>query len=612
MTSDDVTPTLTRTDRLVGGGDSRLTEEHSRASRLLQQCQTWAGPTRYHRFATALHLASLVVALAGLIYMDSHVWFGYDDFDFLFLRGLHSAAVSVWVPHNQHWSTIPILIYRAIFTFTALRTALPYSVVNIAAHVGLAHLLWRTMRLADVDPLVNAALVGVFLVLGSGASGTLRAFQIGFTGAVLLGWMFVLLENHEAPSHRRRAAAWTVSSLALMFSGVSITMVAVGGLVALMRRGWRAALLAIAPAFTIFAVWFLLVGHRHYSAGAPVRVIVLKLPSYVFAGLTATLSGTFGSTAIGPILLVAVVWWMARTQRPTAGALPAFAGVAGALLFFVINGFGRDYLGSSEATSDRYIAVAAALCLPAIGMALSALVRRTPRSARDDRPSDARFGRLNRPALAIVLVALLLAGVTNLQMLIGARNSFLRQSGQLERQVVAAAEIGTSAQTIPGSYPLDNPDSGGSHHVPNLSELLAVGRGALPTGVQPNPSDRLAAATYTQLGLTTADLYPIGGARITAVSAGAEVGPGRPGCFSVTAPSRPATVDLAVSSPTSIALHASADAKVIARLSLPGLVDSGPDFVMRSASRRNWFDVAASPASVVVTLPTGATFGPPC
>lgn len=542
--------------------------------------------------------------------MARHVWFGFDDFDFLFRRGLHSPEFSIWMPHNEHWSTIPILIYRAIFTFSGLRTALPYSAVNIAAHVALGHVLWRVMRLAQVEPMINAALAGVFLFLGSGAAGALRAFQIGFTGAVLLGWVFVLLENHESPSPGRRAAAATVSSLALMFSGVSITMVAVGGLVALIRRGWRAAVAAIAPAFAVFALWFILVGHRSHAAHGPIYLAVLRLPAYSYAGIVATFSGLFGSAAIGPVLLVLItVWLVARAPR-TGGAVPALAGFAGMALFFFIDAFGRDQFGDIQASSDRYVAVAAALALPAVGLALTTLVRWSPRVVAAGSTADEQRDRPNPMALAVVLLALLLAALSNLLDLDYARSDILRQSAELERQMIAAVKIGISSRTIPGSYPLHDGLVGSP---PDMSQLLAADRrGELPAGVDPNTSDTLTVATYLQLAVTPAALYPVGGARITHVSAGTTVRSGSPGCFSVTAATDAAEVRLAISSPTSIALRTLPGSVIDTNLSLPGLVGKGPVVAIHTPGPTSWFNVAAFPATVDVSLPVGTVLGPPC
>ena len=58
----------------------------------------------------------------------SHVSCGFsgDDWDFLFFRGTVAGSDrGLFTPHNEHWSTIPILMYRAIFAMVGPRHYLP-------------------------------------------------------------------------------------------------------------------------------------------------------------------------------------------------------------------------------------------------------------------------------------------------------------------------------------------------------------------------------------------------------------------------------------------------------------------------------------------------------
>ena len=64
--------------------------------------------------ATILHVASLIGAFVVLLVVDRQMWFRVDDFEFLAKRGLHGATYSIWFPHNEHWSTLPVLAYRAL------------------------------------------------------------------------------------------------------------------------------------------------------------------------------------------------------------------------------------------------------------------------------------------------------------------------------------------------------------------------------------------------------------------------------------------------------------------------------------------------------------------
>src|ERR1700683_4487848 len=194
----------------------------------------WGGATRLgagvvRHGATILHVLSLAAAFVVLLHVDRRMWFRVDDFEFLAKRGLHGATLSIWYPHDEHWSTIPILAYRALFTMFGIRTAKPYLVLLFVAHLTLTHLLWRAMRAWGVQPAVATALAAVFALLGAGGTDILWAFQIGYVGSLLLGWAFILLVNHDKGFGWRDVIGSLVAIAALMSSGVGGAVGVVGG-----------------------------------------------------------------------------------------------------------------------------------------------------------------------------------------------------------------------------------------------------------------------------------------------------------------------------------------------------------------------------------------------
>jgi hypothetical protein len=576
----------------------------------------WAGATPYERLATALHLLSLCVALVFLVYVDRHVWFSNDDWDFLSERGLHGATLSIWAPHNQHWSTIPILIWRGLFSLVALRTAVPYVLLDVMAHLSLAHVLWRGMRAMGVEPLVNTALVAVFAFLGAGAADILRQFQIGFTGAVLLGWVFIILENHEQPAIGvRDLAAWAVSIACLMFSGIAVTMVVVGGLVALARRGWRAGCLAVAPATGAFTIWFVLAGSHNYGLGQSLRSTLLAVPDYTYQGLVGAATHAADLGVLGPVGLVALgLWLLVRRDLVRTVAAPAFAGAAGAVIFFVITAFGRVQLGSIEATDSRYAYVAVALALPAVGIALTAIVlpragglRRTRRRPTDGvRPPATGLAsdRLRNWRLVVLLCALVVVGISNLSQLITYRNSNLAYTSQTEGQVIAAVRIGTSEPTIPGSLPVKWP----------FADQLTIGKlimfsrqGLLPTGFHPNEGEELTAHTYTQIGDTGDEIYPSRGSTVVSTSSGVNVVT-QGSCISEASATAAGLVVLQVSSPVSLAVRDASHGRVTVVLTAEALRGPAVTFAL-PRSGTSWLDDAWAGSTIDVYLPPGATLG---
>src|SRR5664279_5712238 len=88
------------------------------------------------------HYTSLAVALIVLLFASRGLWFFYDEWDFISSRGLHHPALGLFAPHNEHWSTLPILSYRVLLT--RLHTYLPYLLV-----LFLVHSCWCTEQPGD-------------------------------------------------------------------------------------------------------------------------------------------------------------------------------------------------------------------------------------------------------------------------------------------------------------------------------------------------------------------------------------------------------------------------------------------------------------------------------
>src|SRR4051794_39941197 len=139
------------------------------------------------RLAAAAHALTLVGGFFVLLNANKDQWFFGDEWDFLSHRGVLHAERSIWYPHTEHWSTGPILIYRALYSRYGLRSYMPYIVVLLVLHLVVAHVLWRLLRQAGVDPTLSAALGGVYVLLGAGYENLLWAFQIGFIGSLAVG-----------------------------------------------------------------------------------------------------------------------------------------------------------------------------------------------------------------------------------------------------------------------------------------------------------------------------------------------------------------------------------------------------------------------------------------
>jgi hypothetical protein len=146
---------------------------------------------------------------------------------------------------------------------------------------------------------------------------------------------------------------------------------------------------------------------------------------------------------------------------------------------FLIIALGRSSHGVAEATSIRYSYLTMALVLPAIGLALTAVI-------------GARAG-----GRVAVLALLATIGIANIALLRTDSNARLARDQPLERQIVASADLIASGQPVLTDQPEPLYD-------PNITtgSLLELRREhKLPT-IALSPDDRLAAEIQMQVAMT--------------------------------------------------------------------------------------------------------------
>src|SRR4029079_15106616 len=122
-------------------------------------------------WAVRAHWLTLFVAFLILVWVNRHQWFNVDEWGFLVDRGVFPKGddVSIFFPHNEHWSTIPVLGYRLLFSVFGVQTYLPYLVVLFLFHLLIVHLLWRLLLRIGVEVWLATLTAGLFAVLGVGA-----------------------------------------------------------------------------------------------------------------------------------------------------------------------------------------------------------------------------------------------------------------------------------------------------------------------------------------------------------------------------------------------------------------------------------------------------------
>lgn len=553
------------------------------------------------RAAATVHGVTLVVGLALLLWVNVAVgggqWYFGDDWDLLVDRRLTSLD-DLLRPHNEHWSTLPVVVFRLTFAAVGLHAYWPYLVPALLAHLAVAHLAWRLMWRAEVDPWVATALSGAFVVLGAGHENLLWAFQVGSNGAVALGLWQVLLVDHEgSPGHRDVAGAG-VGTLAVMASTVAVTLVAAAGLTALLRRRPRAAALAVGPPAALFLLWLATYGRAGLAAHRALHDrSVPATARYVWEGVAGGLEEVTGLDGAGPALVVGLLLAAAAQlvlvqerdgrRPPPSSSAALVATAAAAVLLLALVAIGRTGAGVALARSARYIHMVTALLLPGVGLALTTL-------------ADDRWWR-RIPVLAAVLAV----GVHGWGLLVDAARITAASEQDERGMVLAAAELAGSGAPLVATAD--------THLTPDLQlgELQQLERrGALPPATRLGPLDRLQAAAHLQLALDLEPIAPTGREplpRLVGTSFG-PVPPAPGGCTTV-ATGPDAQIAIAFEDAGAVELRSAATGPLRADLvDRDGRMAREPRRWQLPAGQARYLSVSLRGATVFLTVPPTAAF----
>jgi hypothetical protein len=465
----------------VAGTLSRLRPaDDTRLADFELEPQPSAAAPRLARPIVVVHALTLAAAFGGWAYLDRNLWFFGDEWDFLTRRGLHGAYFSIWAPHNEHWSVLPILLWRGIYSAEHLSSYWPYLVPLLLAHVLVVHLLWRRCLREGADPWVATALALLFALLGAGAEDLAWAFQIGFVSAVLFGLLSMevaegppsagdapfALATFQGPVAWRDVAASLLVLAAVMCSMVGVAAGVALGVLLLGRFGWQRALRALAMPAAVFLTWFALAGHSGLKAtGDYLGTSVFdKIQKFVGSNLAADIGKATGWVRGGTLLAIAVLAWVLWCAWGAGGLFrkhPAvLGGAVAAVVFYALAAIGRDRISATEAPS-RYAYVGIAFMLPTFALVLTSLRnlvgRRRERDLAGNPQGSDGIGRLWPYLRLVVVAAVLLATLSNtLAGIKFARSRTVYVRG-LENQIItSAALLKSSAQMAKAvdNYPI--------------------------------------------------------------------------------------------------------------------------------------------------------------
>jgi hypothetical protein len=321
--------------------------------------------------------AVCIVAVGVLLTIGVEQWFFLDEWDFLSDRTAWSVD-DLLRPHNEHWSTIPILVYRGLFRAFGLGTYVPYRAVTVLLHVVCAVLMRMLLRRLGVGPWLSIVVVVPWIFFGAGWQNIVWGFQIGWNGSLALAVAQLLLADHDGGRGRRDVAGLLAGLAALMCSGIAAPLIASVALCLWLKRGWRVALLHAAPLAAVQVLWSAGYGDATFlDATNPSDIL-----RFVGRGLVGTVDAFAWFDGVGLALVAMVVtglWlrWRATAppDRKVAFAIPV--GLAlGAPGYLLLISLGRAGFGLVTATSSRYLHITSYLLLPVVGVAAAELLRR--------------------------------------------------------------------------------------------------------------------------------------------------------------------------------------------------------------------------------------------
>ncbi len=450
--------------------------------------------------------------------VSSHQWFFADEWDFIAKRSRPplsdpgAVADMLLTPHNEHWSTLPILVYRAVFGVVGLRAYWPYLIVLYAFHLTVLALLVRLLRRSGVPVAMRCFAVAIFVIYGAGAENLLWAFQFAWMGACIAGLLIVEIVDVEpgALTRRRMVLAWLVGIAGLMCAGVGVSMVAAGVVAALLRDGWRRAVTVGAVPAIFQVAWTIAYGRNAQPVETRWTSVPHKAVGYTWRAITTTFDRTVGLPGLGVLAFVALLIYVAREAGTIRHTHASALGLAAASLPFLgLVAIGRVEVDNPNAS--RYSYILFVLLAPLTFVAMCRTFRGVSQSV-DGSPH--RVSPAGREWTWLGSIAGVLAVVTSVGTLSDAAAVEGRTERVTKRSIVAAFAVANSSFAAPEAIP--DPQSV-DLTISGLRALLVQGK--VPPGT-PDPQSLTTVLAQSSVDVTPEPRVPLDSRGITIGSIG--------------------------------------------------------------------------------------------
>ena len=318
-------------------------------------------------------VSATIIVAAGiyLFVLASSLWFLLDDWAFLLHRRVSFFGdLNLLDPHNDHWSLIPILVFRFMFHVVGMHSYLPYVALTIGLHLGICIALWVALRRFGAYPWVCALTLAAAAFIGPGVNDVLWDFQIGFLTPNLLALVSILLVDRGDALPRRPVLLWALGTAAVMCSGAGVIAVIWVAAYTLLRRGWRPAIVVASVPAAVYLVWYAGFGRgKGIAPPTPPEWIV----PYMLRGMTNTwdrmLHVPWSGTVVAVLLLAST---LVRSEHKRLQKFAAASMLGWAANWFVL-AISRGGFGIISALQTRYLYVSILFTLPAVALTLQLL-----------------------------------------------------------------------------------------------------------------------------------------------------------------------------------------------------------------------------------------------
>lgn len=307
----------------------------------------------------------LILAAAFLLYETRGTTLWFDEWNYALYRRGHSLATFL-DPQNQHFSLVPIVLYKVLFATVGIDHYGPYRVIVIAGHLACSTLLfiYASRRVGSYFALLAA---GLFLLFGPAWQTSIWPIQIAWVIPVGAGVGALLMLDRG--DRLGDVVACVLAGLALASSSIGVPIVlglVVNVLGAPTRR--KKAWIVLIP-LVLFAIWWLAYQTSDFN-----RHNIVLTPLFVAKAAGGAVGALFGlegeavfqdaSTPLiwgAPLLVAALVAGALRLVRLGAVSLRLASLLTMALSFWTLTGLTRAAVAFGY--ESRYLYVSAMLIL---------------------------------------------------------------------------------------------------------------------------------------------------------------------------------------------------------------------------------------------------------